>query len=242
MLPKVLLAITYYSGKNNERARYLDKFLESIYKNTTNYDNYEIIIFDDLSPFPPQCQEKVIVADKPQIRWHKTRNRVHQYFLYHPEYKYLFAYDEDYEVIAPNWMNHIVGCMENIPEIGVLGAHWARLADGITRQKQHTPTGYIDNGSGFVVHTNKFVTGGCWTIRREAVRLYPDEGDADFVGYDSGKPGADTWYGNWLMANTSYKLCTTFTDLVMHRGQEFMIGKYEHKYNSEEYKTGKRLY
>jgi glycosyltransferase involved in cell wall biosynthesis len=239
MLPKVLVGINYYSGKNNERAKYLEKFLKSIYKHTAEYADYDIVIFDDNSPYRPFCAEKIVVAEQSGIRWHRVRNRIHQYFLDHPEYKYLFAYDEDYEVVTPNWMNHIVGCMENIPEVGILGAHWARLADGVTRQKQHTPVGLIDNETGYVVHTNKFVTGGCWTLRREVVWLYPDDGS---VIYDNGHPGADTWYGNKMMAETPYKLCTTLTDMVMHRGQEFMVGKYEHKYNSEEYKTGKRLY
>jgi hypothetical protein len=151
------------------------------------------------------------------------------------------AFDEDYEVMEPNWMNHIIACFENIPEIGILGSHWARLADGVTRQQQHSPTGKL-TGGGYEVFTNRFVTGGCWTLRREAVKMYPDEGDSDFVGYDNGMPGADTYYGFRMMEETSYKLCTTTKDLVWHRGQIFMQGQYAQKYNSKEFQEGKRLY
>ena len=250
--PKVLLGINYYSGKENERAKYLDKFLKSIYKYTTNYPELDIVIFDDCSPYKPLCAEKIIVADKPGIRWHRVRNRIYQYFLDHPEYQYLFAYDEDYEVITDNWINHIVGCMENIPQIGVLCSHYARLADAKTYQLQHLPycfecknhsyvCGHLAmlHENGFQVRTTNWATGGCWTLRREIVRLYPDDGS---VIYDNGHPGADTWNGWDMMSNSSYKLCTTMTDLVFHRGQEFMVGKFATKYDSEEYKTGKRLY
>lgn len=239
--PKVLLAINYYSGKNEERAKYLDRFLRSI-KEKTIYENYDIVIFDDRSPFQFETDEKLIVAREAGVRWHIVRNRLYRYFLEHPEYKYLFAYDEDYVVVQNNWMTHLVNCMENVEEIGILGAHWARLEDGVTKQKQHTPVGVIDNGSGYVVHTNKYATGGCWTIRREvieAIGLYPEDGS---VIYDSGHPGADTYYGWEMMEKTKYKLCTTLTDLVMHTGQEFMKGKFAEKYNTKEFQAGKRLY
>jgi cellulose synthase/poly-beta-1,6-N-acetylglucosamine synthase-like glycosyltransferase len=239
--PKILLGINYYSGKNNERAKYLNKFLKSIYKHTTEYPEHDIFIFDDNSPYFPLTCERILKAETPGVRWHRVRNRIHKYFLEHPEYKYLMAFDEDYEVVVPNWMNHIVSCMENIPEIGILGSHWARLADGTTRQQQHSPDGKL-SGGGFEVFTNRFVTGGCWTLRREVVKMYPDEGDSDFVGYDGGKPGADTFYGFRMMKETPFKLCTTMTDLVMHRGQEFMTGKFANKYNSAEFQAGERLY
>lgn len=240
-LPKVLLGINYYSGKNNERAKYLDKFLKSVYKHSTEYPELDIRIFDDNSPYRPLTCEEVIVAEKPGVRWHRVRNRIHQYFLDHPEYKYIMAFDEDYEVITPNWINHIVGCFENIPEIGILGSHWARLADGTTRQNQHAPIGKL-SGNAYEVFTNNYVTGGCWTLRREVVKMYPDEGDSDFEGYDNGKPGADTYYGWRMMKETPYKLCTTCQDLVFHRGQIFMTGKYANKYDSKEFQNGERLY
>jgi len=245
MEPKVLLAINYYSGKNNERAKYLELFLNSI-KAKTKYKNFDVIVFDDNSPFSPfdiinkiDMPIEVIMHLQPGVRWHRVRNRIHEHFLDNKQYNYLFAYDEDYEVVADNWMYHIIQCMENIDDIGILGAHWARLADGITRQNQHAPTGKLKGRNAFEVFTNKYVTGGCWTLRREVVEMYPDDGS---VIYDNGHPGADTFYGWRMMEKTNYKLCTTMTDLVMHRGQEFMTGKFANKYNSEEFQAGKRLY
>ncbi len=244
--PKVLLGINYYSGKDNARAKYLDNFLTSIHQKTS-YTNYDIVIFDDLSPhslipYHDELSSKVERTEKPGVRWHIVRNRIFKYFLNHPEYDYLFAYDEDYVVIQPNWMIRLVQCMENIPKAGIIGAHWARLEDGVTRQKQHSPTGILVGSNGFQVFTNKYVTGGCWTIRRDVIEqlgLFPEDGS---IAYDSGHPGADTYYGWEMMEKTDYKLCTVETDLVMHTGQEFMRGKFKHKYNTPEFQAGKRLY
>ncbi|MHA2063660.1 MAG: glycosyltransferase family A protein [Candidatus Thorarchaeota archaeon] len=243
--PKVLLGINYYSGKDNARAKYLEKFLESI-DARTSYNNYDVVIFDDLSPHPiPQNDNvptKIELPEEPGVRWHIVRNRMFQYFLDHPEYDYLFAYDEDYVVVQSNWMVRLVQLMENIPEAGIIGSHWARLEDGVTRQQQHSPTGTLVGQDGFQVFTNKYVTGGSWTIRRsviEIVGLFPEDGS---VIYDQGHPGADTYYGWKMMEKTDYKLCTVETDLTMHTGQEFMRGKFKHKYNTPEFQAGKRLY
>jgi hypothetical protein len=246
--PKVVLGINSYTGKEGERCKLLPRLLDSILEKT-NYDNYSVVLYDDFSPRSDLLEIYNQYKDKfplllynggttPLVRWHRVRNALIKCMMpYKPDY--YFLYDDDYEIIHENWMTHIVGCMENIPEVGILGAHWARLADGKTRQKQHTPVGLINNGSGYVVHTNKYVTGGCWTVRPEVIKqigIWPE------IKYDDGEPGADTWYGWEMMEKTDYKLCTTLSDMVMHTGQEFMVGRYEHKYKSKEFQGGKRLY
>jgi len=243
--PKVLLGINYYSGKDDARAKYLDRFLESIYRKTS-YVNYDVVIFDDLSPhLIPQHTDVVTKIERPKkpgVRWHIVRNRMFKYFLENKEYDYLFAYDEDYEIVRDNWMVRLVQLMENIPEAGIIGSHWARLEDGTTRQKQHAPIGTLVGKNGFQVFTNKYVTGGCWTMRRdvlETIGLFPEDGS---VIYDNGHPGADTYYSWKMMEETDYKLCTVEIDLTMHTGQEFMRGKFKHKYNTPEFQAGERLY
>ena len=242
--PKVLLGINYYSGKDNVRAKYLDKFLASIHEKTT-YTNYDVIIFDDKSPHlvPTHFDvaPQIMYAKEPGVSWHIIRNRIFRYFLEHKEYDYLFAYDEDFEVVTNNWMAHVVGCLENIPEIGILCGHWARLEDGVTRQQQHTPTGKLTSECNqWEVNTNRFATGGCWTLRRDAVFLYPEDNSVKW--YVEGNPGVDTWYGWEMEKRTGLKLCTVQRDVVMHRGQEFMKGKYTSKYHTDEFQTQKRLY
>jgi hypothetical protein len=238
--PKVLVGINYYSGKENQRHSYLQRFLASI-KEKTAYLNYDVIVFDDKSPIPFEVDCQVKTADTPGVSWHIVRNRIFRYFLEHEEYDYVFAYDEDFEVVENNWMIHVVGCLENIPEVGILCGHWARLDDGITRQQQHTPTGRLTSKCGsWEVNTNRFATGGCWTLRREAVFLYPEDDSVKW--YIEGNPGVDTWYGWEMEKRTGLKLCTVQKDVVMHRGQEFMKGKYTRKYHTDEFQTQKRLY
>ncbi len=238
--PKVLIGINYYSGQNNERHQYLQNFLESI-RGKTSYTNYDVVVFDDRSPIPFSVPCKVITADEVGVSWHIVRNRIFRYFLEHEEYKYLFAYDEDFEVVQENWMKYVVGCLENIPEIGILCGHWARLEDGITKQLQHTPTGKLTSKCGqWQVHTNRFATGGCWTLRRETVVPYPEDDSVKW--YVDGNPGVDTWYGWEMIKRTGLELCTVINDVVMHRGQEFMKGKFTHKYATDEFQTQKRLY
>ena len=247
--PKVVLGINSYTGKEGERCKLLPPLLDSILEKT-NYKNYSIILYDDCSPRDDllkiyeeysdkfDVRFEMVRGSKPLVRWHRVRNAlVESMTPLKPDY--YFLYDDDYEIIHENWMTHIVGCMENIPEVGILGAHWARLEDGKTRQKQHTPNGLIDNGSGFVVNTNLYVTGGCWTVRPEVIEkvgLWPE------IQYDGGKPGADTWYGWKLEEVTDYKLCSTLSDMAMHTGQEFMRGKFANKYDTKEFQAGERLY
>ena len=95
------------------------------------------------------------------------------------------------------------------------------------------------NTNGFEVSTNKFVCGGSWTTRPEVIKeigVFPD------IQYDSGKPGADTYFHNLMLEKTKYQLCCTNVDMVRHTGQEFMRGKFASKYNTPEFQAGERLY
>lgn len=242
--PKVFLGINTYSGKDGQRAKYLDSFLSSIAKNTS-YPNYDICVYDDCSPqdyieriIANHPNVRFVKGAQPLVRWHLVRNELLKIAL-DGDYKYVMLFDDDFEIVQSNWMNHIIGCMENMPEIGILGAFWATLEDGKTRQRQHTPTGFINN-NGFEVSTNKFVCGGSWTVRTEVILelgLWPTDRK-----YDSGNVGADTYYHNLMLEKTKYKLCCTRVNMAKHVGQEFMTGKLANKYNSEEFQKGQRLY
>lgn len=243
--PRVFLGITAYSGKDGQRSPYLARFLESIAEKTT-YPNYDIVIYDDCSP--ENFTEEVVAGnpldiqlvkgEKPLVRPHLTRGALMAEFM-KGDWPYGIFFDDDFLIFQEHWMKHMIRCMLNIEEIGILGGFWATLADGHTRQRQHTPTGWI-NRDGVEVSTNKFVCGGCWCVRREVVELLglpPTD-----VDYDGANPGWDTYYHNLMLKETTYKLCCTRTDMAKHVGQEFMTGDLANKYKDPDYKAGRRIY
>ena len=245
--PNVFLGITAYSGKEGQRSPYLARFLETIKENTT-YPNYDIIVYDDCSP--KNFTEAVLAGSsldtqlfkgyKPLVRPHLTRGVLMQEFM-EGSWPYAIFFDDDFIITQKHWMKHMIHCMTNIPQIGILGGFWATLEDGVTRQKQHTPIGFIsDPTSSYEVSLNNYVCGGCWCVRREVIEalgLPPKD-----VDYDGDAPGWDTYYHNLMMHKTDYELCCTRTDMAKHMGQEFMSGDLKDKYANPDYKAGKRIY
>ena len=261
--PKIVVGINAYIGKNGERGNFHRLMLSSIEEKSKNYDNYTVLVYDDCSPrddIAELCKEfesriplLYVRGETAGVKTACIRNALmRESMKLSPEY--YFCYDDDYEIITDNWLNHIVLCMETFPRIGVLSSHWARLEDGITRQLQHAPYCFDCDKyarecghsaalqkNGLRVRTSKFATGGCYTVRKEIVEsdigMYPED-----IEYNNGKPGADTFYCNRMMEQTDFLLCTTESDLVFHRGQEFMRGKYTHKYDNKDFNTSKQIY
>jgi hypothetical protein len=261
--PKITIGINGYVGKNGERSNFHRLMLSSIEAKSQNYDNYTVVMYDDCSPrddIEKLCREfesriplHYVRGEKPGVKTACIRNALMKECMkFSPEY--YFCYDDDYEIMADNWLNHIAACMKTFPEIGILCAHWARLEDGLTRQRQHAPFCFDCNKyagecghlaalmrNGLKVWTNKFATGGCYTVRKEIVEsdigMYPED-----YPYNNGNPGADTYYCNRMMEQTNYLLCTTEHDLVWHRGQEFMRGQYMHKYDNTDFNSSKQIY
>lgn len=264
-MPKIALGINMYVGKNGERSQFHRLMLSSIEAKSKNYDDYTVVVYDDASPrddiavlcdeFKDRIPLLYVRGEEPGVKTACIRNALMRACMpLKPEY--YFCYDDDYEIMANNWLNHIVACMEAFPQIGVLCAHWARLDDGMTRQLQHAPfcfdcnkyardcghsASLTDKKTGLKVWTNKFATGGCYTVRKEIVEsdigMYP----LDYP-YNNGNPGADTYYCNRMMEETDYILCTTEHDLVWHRGQEFMKGQFRDKYDNKDFNSSKPIY
>ena len=224
--PKVLVGINAYGGQDGCRAKYVDAMLASMV-GKTNYPNLTIVAYDDASPglyvdnvvdkYMDKLPLVFVKGEKPLQQNHRIKNALWKLGL-EDGADYIASYDDDYEIVAENWIAHLVACFENIPEIGVLGSHWACLDDGVTRQIHHSPIGYIEN-NGFCVSINTHVTDGCWMLRRaviEQLGLLPEG-----AFYREG-PQSDTWYGYKVNHTTEWLLCNTQTDLTWHRGQEFM--------------------
>lgn len=258
--PRVYMAINVFAGKDGSRAELLDKFIGSIWSNTS-YENYELVIYDDASPKPfvedvynkykNDLPIKLKKFEKPVQQIHLIRNKIFTDAL-DTNSKYILALDDDLVVTKKNWLKHMISCMENIPQIGILSPHWARLEDGQTRQKQHAPFGVLQNND-FAVYQVQAAAGNCWLIRREVLEtlgMYPEHfthlkfnsdgtyevvEDRDLAHFHPGSAGSDTWYGYHMLSHTHWELCLTLDDLLWHTGQEYMKKKSALKtFNEEE--------
>lgn len=137
--PKITIGINGYVGKNGERSGFHRLMLSSIEAKSKNYDNYIVVMYDDVSPrddiakicdeFKDRIPIHYARGETPGVKTAHIRNSLmKECAQFKPEY--YFCYDDDYEIMADNWLNHIALCMETFPEIGILCAHWARFDDG----------------------------------------------------------------------------------------------------------------